>query len=152
MPLANRCQSVKILDIFSIRLTWPHRNLRNLTYFTSRPLTHKWVWFSKFSQSLGEIWFPNVISSLLMSIKISQEIINKAELLQLNCTQFSSLGIFLVKMLEIEKTKTTFNISVLNVVYWVVLFFLISNFFINKNSQGRKLSAKKIPSSGNSAL
>jgi hypothetical protein len=34
----------------------------------------------------------------------------------------------------------------------VVLGFLISNFFINKNSQGRKLSAKKIPTCGNSAL
>ena len=34
----------------------------------------------------------------------------------------------------------------------MVLFFSISSFFINKNSQGRKLSAKKIPSSGNSAL
>ena len=44
-----------------------------------------------------------------------------------------------------KKMLTTFNISVLKVVYWVVLFFSISNFFINKNSQGRKLSAKKIP-------
>ena len=34
----------------------------------------------------------------------------------------------------------------------VVLVFLISNFFTNKISQGRKLSAKKIPSSSNSAL
>ena len=51
-----------------------------------------------------------------------------------------------------EKTKTTFNTSVLKVVYWVVLVFWISNFFINKNSQGRKLSAKKIPTCGNSAL
>ena len=31
----------------------------------------------------------------------------KAELLQLNRTQFPSLGILLVKELEIEKTKTT---------------------------------------------
>ena len=30
--------------------------------------------------------------------------------------------------------------------------FSISNFFINKNSPGRKLSAEKIPSCGNSAL
>ena len=36
----------------------------------------------------------------------------KAELLQLNHTQF-----LLVKKLEIEKTKTTFIISVLKVVY-----------------------------------
>ena len=34
-------------------------------------------------------------------------------------------------------------VSVLKVVYFVVLIFSISNFFTNKNSQGRKLSAKK---------
>ena len=34
----------------------------------------------------------------------------------------------------------------------VVLVLSISNFFTSKNSQGRKLSVKKIPSSGNSAL
>ena len=45
--------------------------------------------------------------------------------------------------MEIKKTKTTFITSVLKVVYWVVLVFSISNFFINKNSQRRKLSAKK---------
>ena len=49
----------------------------------------------------------------------------------------------LAKKLEIEKkTKTTFIISVLKVVYYVVLVFSNSNFFFNKNSQGRKLSAK----------
>ena len=37
----------------------------------------------------------------------------KAELLQLNRTQFPSMGIFISKKLEIEKTKTTFIISVL---------------------------------------
>ena len=42
--------------------------------------------------------------------------------------------------------------SVLKVVYLGVLVFLISNFYTNQNSQGRKLSAKKILSSGNSAL
>ena len=41
----------------------------------------------------------------------------KAELLQLNRTQFPSLGLFLVKKLEIEKTKAAFIISVLKVVY-----------------------------------
>ena len=46
-------------------------------------------------------------------------------------------------MLEIEKTKTTFIISILEVVYQVVLVFSITNFFIIKNSQGRKLSANK---------
>ena len=53
---------------------------------------------------------------------------------------------------KIEKTKTTFIISALKAVYLVVLVFLISNFFTNKNSHGRKLSAKKIPSRGNSDL
>ena len=37
---------------------------------------------------------------------------DKAELLQLNHTQFPSLGIFVSKRLEIEKIKTTFIISV----------------------------------------
>ena len=46
----------------------------------------------------------------------------------------------------------TFIISVLKVIYLVVLVFSISNFFINQNSQGRKLSPKKVPFSGNSAL
>jgi hypothetical protein len=41
----------------------------------------------------------------------------KAELLQLNRTQFLPWAIMLVKKLEIEKTKTTFNISVLKVMY-----------------------------------
>ena len=40
----------------------------------------------------------------------------KAELLQLNCTQFNSLEIFLSKLVGILKTKTTFIISVLKVV------------------------------------
>jgi hypothetical protein len=48
-------------------------------------------------------------------------------------------------MLEIQKTKTTFNISVLKVIFWMVLVFWISNFSINKDSQGRKFCAKKIP-------
>ena len=34
----------------------------------------------------------------------------------------------------------------------LIAFALIFNFFINKNSQGRKLSVKRIPSSSNSAL
>ena len=49
--------------------------------------------------------------------------ISKAELLQLNRTQFPSLGIFVRKKLEIEKTKTTFIISVLKVLYYVALVF-----------------------------
>ena len=54
-----------------------------------------------------------------------------------------SWEILLVKKLEIEKPKTTFIISVLKVVFFMVLVFSISNFFINEKSQGRKLSAKK---------
>ena len=41
----------------------------------------------------------------------------KAELLQLNRTQFPLWEFLLVKKFEIEKTKTTFIISVLKVVY-----------------------------------
>ena len=48
----------------------------------------------------------------------------KAELLQLNCTQFPSLEIFVSKKLEIQKTKTTWFITlVLKIVYEVVLVF-----------------------------
>ena len=42
----------------------------------------------------------------------------------------------LVKMLEIKKTKTTFIISVLKVVYCEVLVFSISNFFTNNKIEG----------------
>ena len=52
---------------------------------------------------------------------------------------------------HLTTVKTTFVISVIKVVYWVVLVFSISNFFNNKNSQGRKLSEKN-PSFSNSAL
>ena len=62
----------------------------------------------------------------------------------MHCLEFLS-----VKKLEIEETKTTYIISVLKVVYWVFLVFSISNLFIDK---GRNLSAKKIPTFGNSAL
>ena len=51
--------------------------------------------------------------------------------------------LLLIKKLGFEKTKTTFVISVLKVVYYVVLVFSITNIFINNNSQGRTLSAKK---------
>ena len=44
------------------------------------------------------------------------------------------------------ETKTTFIILVLKVVYLVVFVFSIYNFFTNKNSQGRNLSANKISS------
>ena len=76
----------------------------------------------------------------------------KAEFAVVGITDFLHWEFLLVKNLEIEKTKTTFITPVLKVVYLVVLVFSISNCFINKNSQGRKLSAKKISSCGNSAL
>ena len=63
----------------------------------------------------------------------------KAELLQLNHTQFSSLGIFVSKKIGNRKTKTTFIISVLKVVYWVVLVF--SMFWADKNLE-HKIIAK----------
>ena len=43
--------------------------------------------------------------------------LTKAKLLQLNRTQFPSLGILLVKILEIQNITITFIISVLKVVY-----------------------------------
>ena len=49
-----------------------------------------------------------------------------------------SKKILLIKKLEIEKTKPTFIISVLKVVYQVGLVYQISNFFINKTSQRKK--------------
>ena len=58
--------------------------------------------------------------------------ITKAELLQLNRTQFPSLGIFVSKKVGNQKNKTTFIISVLKVVYWMVLVFSISNFLLIK--------------------
>ena len=56
-------------------------------------------------------------------------------------TQFSSLGIFIKKKLEIKKTKTTWYTTFKTVIIKVVLVFSISNFFTNENSQGGKLSA-----------
>ena len=47
----------------------------------------------------------------------------------------------LVKKLEIEKTKATQYTTFKTDIIKVVLVFSISNFFTNKNSQGRKLSA-----------
>ena len=77
---------------------------------------------------------------------------NKPELPQegiLFRTQFPSLGIFINKKLDFEKTKatqyTTFKTDILE----VVLVFSISNFFTIKNSKGRKFSAV---SCSNSAL
>ena len=69
----------------------------------------------------------------------------KAEL-PLNRRYFFALNFLpweflLGKKLEIEKTKTTKYTTFKTDIIKVVLVFLISNFFTNKNSQGRKLSA-----------
>ena len=47
----------------------------------------------------------------------------------------------LIKKLDFEKTKTTLHTTFKTDIIKVVLVFSISNFFTNKNSQGRKLSA-----------
>ena len=53
----------------------------------------------------------------------------KAELLQLNRTQFSSLGIFISKKVGNRKIKTTFIISVLKVVLGGLTFFDFQLFY-----------------------
>ena len=51
----------------------------------------------------------------------------------------------LIKKLEIEKSKTTINISVLKVeIIKVVLVYSISNFFTNKNLRGKNNFCQKI--------
>ena len=68
---------------------------------------------------------------------------SKAELLQLKLIHLFARELFLMKKLEIEKTKPTFIISVLKVEYQVVLVSSISNFFINKMSLANKWMRKK---------
>ena len=68
----------------------------------------------------------------------------KAELLQVDILFLIHLfagEILLLKMLEIEETKTTQYTTFKTDILKVVLVFSISNFFTNKYSQGRKLSA-----------
>ena len=60
--------------------------------------------------------------------------------------ELSKVGSFprsflLIKKLEIEKTKTTQYTTFKTDIIKVVLVFSISNFFTNKNFQGRKLCA-----------
>ena len=58
-----------------------------------------------------------------------------------------------MKKLEIEKTKPIFIISTFKTdIIKVRLVFSISNFFMNKIYQAKKLSAKKIASCANPAL
>ena len=59
--------------------------------------------------------FEDLIDSSIAPLSESGKI-DKAELLQLNRTQFSSLGIFESKKVGNQKTKVTFIISVLKVV------------------------------------
>ena len=70
----------------------------------------------------------------------------KAELLQLNHTQFIFLRNFIKKKSEFKKTKTTQYSTFKTDTITVGLGFSISNFFINKMYQANKLSAKKVPS------
>ena len=70
--------------------------------------------------------------------------IGKAELLQVEfylALNFLPLEFLLMKKLDFEKTKTTYNTSFKTDIIKVVLVFSISNFYCNKNSRGRKLSA-----------
>jgi hypothetical protein len=57
-----------------------------------------------------------------------------------------------MKKLEIEKTKPTYIISVLKVVYWVALVSSIFNIFINKIALANNWMRKKILSCSNLAL
>ena len=77
---------------------------------------------------------------------------SKAKLLQLKLIHIFARAILLMKKLEIEKTKPTYIISVLKVVYWVALVSSIFNIFINKIALTNKWMRKIIPSCINFAL
>ena len=71
----------------------------------------------------------------------------------LKLLQLFARDVLAMKKLEIEKTKTFINISVLKVdIIKVGLVFSISNVFIAKTSLANKWRRKKIPSCSNSAL
>ena len=82
-------------------------------------------------------------------IALPKQPINKCQICSSNSRIFSftnrvpSLRTLLIKKLEIEKTKSTFIISILKVIYYVDLVFSNSKFFINKSSQGRNSVCKK---------
>ena len=68
---------------------------------------------------------------------------SKAELPQVGIFftfNFLPWEFLLTKKLEIDKNKTIYYTTFKTDIIEVVLVFSISNFFINKNSQGRKLS------------
>ena len=67
---------------------------------------------------------------------------SKAELLQLNRTQFPSLGIFVNEKVGNRKNQYHFYYISFKSCILGGLSILKSNFFISKNSQERKLSAK----------
>ena len=73
-----------------------------------------------------------------MSISIK---LNQVFFFELNFLPWEFL---LIKKLEIKKTKTTKYTTFKTDLIKVVLVFSISNFFTNKNSQGRKLSAVQL--------
>jgi hypothetical protein len=77
---------------------------------------------------------------------------SKAKLLQLKLIHIFARAILLMKMLEIEKTKPTFIISVFKVEYSVALVSSIFNFFTNKIALANKWMRKIILSRSNSAL
>jgi hypothetical protein len=76
----------------------------------------------------------------------------KAKLLQLKLIHIFAREILPMKKLEIEKTKSTFIVSVLKVEYWLALVSSTFNFFINKIALANKWIRKIIPSRSNSAL
>ena len=88
-------------------------------------------------------WRYNQIVSIkdLTCTKTALKYLDKANLLQLNRTQFSSLGIFIRKKVgnrkKLDHQVYNFKTDMIK----VVLVFSIPNSFANENSQGRKLSA-----------
>ena len=95
----------------------------HLSAFTNSP--------SYVRKLFGAIWsimmaYQNIIGFLQVNLKLNYR--KKVFHFALN---FLPWEILLIKKLDFEKTD----------IIKVILVFLISNFFINKNSQGRKMSA-----------
>ena len=104
-------------------------------------------WSSGNSGEAARLSTSSISESLLSTSEASESEKNKiiqAKLPRVGIffgTQFPSLGILLIKKLEIEITYTTQYTTFKTDIIKVVLVFSISNFFTSKNSQGRKLSA-----------
>ena len=73
-----------------------------------------------------------MLKKLGFSVIFCAAYLTKAELLLLKLIHLLARELFLMKKLEIEKTKPTLIISVLKVEYTVILVSWISNFFIDK--------------------